>query len=87
MLSFAGSLKVWVWVSPCDMRRGFEGLAALVSEQLKEDLRSGALFVFCNKRRTIHHSQVRVCSSICMIGQVIHVGVGSTGVTFSPYLP
>ena len=34
------------------MRRGFEGLAVLVSEQLKEDLRSGALFVFCNKRRT-----------------------------------
>ncbi|TLD69017.1 IS66 family insertion sequence element accessory protein TnpB [Phragmitibacter flavus] len=52
MLSFTGSLKVWVCVNPCDMRRGFEGLAALVSEQLKEDLRSGALFVFCNKRHT-----------------------------------
>jgi transposase len=52
MLSFTGSLKVWVCVNPCDMRRGFEGLTALVGEQLKEDLRSGALFVFCNKRRT-----------------------------------
>jgi hypothetical protein len=52
MLSFTGSLKVWVCVNPCDMRRGFEGLAALVSEQLKENLRRGALFVFCNKRHT-----------------------------------
>lgn len=52
MLSFAGSLRVFLALEPCDMRKGFEGLTALVSEQLKEDLRSGALFVFTNKCRT-----------------------------------
>jgi transposase len=52
MLSFSGSLKVFVALEPCDLRKGFEGLQALVGEGLKEDLRSGALFVFCNKRRT-----------------------------------
>lgn len=36
----------------CELRKGFEGLQALVNEVLKEDLRSGALFVFCNRRRT-----------------------------------
>jgi transposase len=52
MLSFTGSLRVFLAVEPCDMRKGFEGLNALVSEQLKEDVRSGALFVFTNKRHT-----------------------------------
>jgi transposase len=52
MLSFAGSLKVFLALELCDLRKGFNGLQAVVSEVLQEDLRSGALFVFCNKRRT-----------------------------------
>lgn len=52
MLSFTGSLRVFLCVEPCDMRKGFEGLHALVGERLKEDVRSGALFVFTNKRHT-----------------------------------
>jgi hypothetical protein len=30
MLSFSGSLRVFVAVEACDMRKGFEGLSALV---------------------------------------------------------
>lgn len=52
MLSFTGSLRVFLCVEPRDMRKGFEGLHALVSERLKENVRSGALFVFTNKRHT-----------------------------------
>ena len=52
MLSFTGSLKIYVAVEPCDMRKGYEGLAALVATALQQDLRSGALFVFGNRRRT-----------------------------------
>jgi transposase len=52
MLSFTGSLKVFLAVEPCDMRKGFEGLTALVAQRLTEDLRSGALYVFTNKSRT-----------------------------------
>jgi transposase len=51
MLSFAGSLKIYVAVEPCDMRKSFEGLAAQVTTVLKRDLRSGALFVFSNRPR------------------------------------
>ena len=51
MLSFSGSLKVFVALEPCDMRKGFNGLEALVSDRLKECPRSGALFLFSNKRR------------------------------------
>ena len=52
MLSFTGSLKIYVAVEPCDMRKGFEGLAGLVTTALHQDLKSGALFVFGNRRRT-----------------------------------
>ena len=52
MLSFSGSLKVFVALEPCDMRNGFNGLHALVTERLGEDPRGGALFVFINRRHT-----------------------------------
>jgi transposase len=52
MLSFSGSLKVFVAVEACDMRKGFNGLHALVTERLGEDLKQGALFVFSNRRHT-----------------------------------
>jgi transposase len=52
MLSFPGSLKVFLCLEPCDMRKGFEGLTALVAGRLQEDLRSGALFVFTNRTHT-----------------------------------
>lgn len=52
MLSFTGGLKVFLAVTPCDLRKGFEGLQALVTEHLKEDVRSHALFVFTNSRRS-----------------------------------
>ncbi len=52
MLSFTGSLQVFVALDPIDMRKGFEGLYAAVGEKLKADVRSGALFAFTNKKRT-----------------------------------
>jgi transposase len=52
MLSFPGSVKVFVALGACDMRKGFNGLHAMVTEQLGEDPRQGALFVFINRRHT-----------------------------------
>ena len=52
MISFSGSLRIFLSVEPVDMRAGFERLSNLVGEVLKEDLREGALFVFTNRRHT-----------------------------------
>ena len=52
MLSFTGSLKIYVAVDGCDMRKSFEGLQALAVTALNRDIRDGALFVFSNRRRT-----------------------------------
>lgn len=43
--------RIFVCLEPQDMRRGFDGLALAAQEQLGEDPLSGALFVFCNKRK------------------------------------
>ena len=51
MLSFSGSLRILIALEPCDMRAGFDRLQGLVAEKLKEDVKSGALFVFSNRRR------------------------------------
>ncbi len=53
MLSFTGGLKVFVALEPCDMRAGANTLAGLVGERLQEEPRSGALFVFTNRRRRL----------------------------------
>ena len=52
MLSFSGSLKIFVLVESCDMRKGFNGLYGMVSSNFGEDPKSGALFVFSNRRHT-----------------------------------
>jgi transposase len=52
MLSFSGSLKVFVSLEPCDLRKSFNGLHGLATQRLGEDPRQGALFVFTNRRHT-----------------------------------
>ena len=51
MLSFPGSVRVYLAVEPVDMRKSFDGLFAVASQALGEDPLSGALFVFSNRRR------------------------------------
>jgi transposase len=42
--------RVWLATGHTDMRKGFDGLAVLVQEQLKRDPHSGHLFVFRGRR-------------------------------------
>ena len=56
MLSFSGSLKIFLSVDPVDMRSGFERLSNMVDTVLREDLRQGALFVFTNRK----HNRLKV---------------------------
>jgi transposase len=44
------SVKILVFTEPTDMRKGFDGLGALVSAA-GEDLYSGHLYVFLSRRR------------------------------------
>jgi transposase len=45
-----GTVRVMVATKPVDFRKGAEGLAALVREEMKSDPFSGAVYVFRAKR-------------------------------------
>ena len=51
MIHLPASVRVYLATAPCDMRRSFDGLHALVSAVLRLDAFAGQLFVFANKRR------------------------------------
>lgn len=51
MLSLTGDLKVYLALEPCDMRKSFNGLYAVVSEKLLMEPKRGVLFAFTNRRR------------------------------------
>lgn len=46
MIALPTGVTVWLVAGATDMRKGFDGLAALVQMQLTEDPFSGQLFVF-----------------------------------------
>lgn len=51
MLSISSTTRVFLATAPTDMRKGFDGLFALVENVIQEDPFSGHLFVFRNRRR------------------------------------
>ena len=51
MLTWPPSVKIYLAREPTDMRKGHDGLAALVQGVMCKDLYSGHLFVFLSKRR------------------------------------
>ena len=51
MLTLPPSVRVFLCLTPADMRRSLDGLAAMTREILREDPLSGHLFVYFNRRR------------------------------------
>ena len=51
MLMLPPAVRVFLAVGPADLRRSFDGLAAMTRELIREDPLSGHLFVFSNRRR------------------------------------
>lgn len=50
MIAASAGVKVMVATKPVDFRKGADGLAALVREQLRHDPFAGTIFVFRSKR-------------------------------------
>ena len=50
MLSLPTSLRVFAKTGPTDMRRSFEGLVGIVERELHQQVESGDLFLFFNRR-------------------------------------
>jgi transposase len=51
MIQITPQMRILVAVETVDFRKGIDGLAALCRQALASDPLSGALFVFCSRRR------------------------------------
>jgi transposase len=51
MLSLSINCRYFLYGAPCDMRRSYDGLCAIVNGQANWHLLSGDVFIFINKRR------------------------------------
>ena len=51
MIHLPGSVRVYLCLTPCDMRKSFDSLHALVREHLELDAFAGHLFVFISRGR------------------------------------
>ena len=50
MLSIPAGVRIWLVAGVTDMRKGLEGLSALVQTRLSADVLSGQLFIFRGRR-------------------------------------
>lgn len=53
MLSFGPATRILLHTGVTDMRKSFNGLSALVRNELSADPLSGHVFGFCNRRRNL----------------------------------
>lgn len=53
MLALNASTPIYLYRDPADMRKSYDGLSGLVRAEMDADPLCGALFVFCNRRRTM----------------------------------
>ena len=56
MLSIPPTTRVYAYVKPADMRKSFSGLVGIVEQELGQQVESGGLFLFFNRR----HNSVKV---------------------------
>jgi transposase len=51
VLTLPPSVRIFICTVPADMRRGFDGLAHMAQDIVRQDPLSGHFFVFLNRRR------------------------------------
>lgn len=65
MLSVPAGVRIYLALGPTDMRKGFDGLALLVQEVLRQDPFGGHLFLFRGKRadrvKLLYYDQNGLC--------------------------
>lgn len=51
IVSFSDRFRYFVYSQPCDMRKGYDGLSGLVSNEFKKDPLCGDVFIFLSRQR------------------------------------
>lgn len=74
MLSFPSNMRIFVAIEPCDMRRQFDGLAAMARDKLGGDARSGDVFVFRNRRGDMLKMIFHDTQGLCLVAKRLDRG-------------
>jgi len=86
MMPLPASVRVYLCLTPCDMRRSFDGLHALVRDHLQLDAFAGHLYLFANRRKDLlkilywHHSGFAIWAKRLEAG-VFALPSGASGAT------
>ncbi|HMI85283.1 MAG TPA: IS66 family insertion sequence element accessory protein TnpB [Polyangiaceae bacterium] len=51
MIGVARGVSVFAYAEPCDMRKNFDTLSAIVTETLRRDVLTGDLYLFVSRNR------------------------------------
>ena len=74
MITPSPGMRIWLAARPVDMRKGFDGLAALVQQELARDPFSGALFLFRGKRGDLMKALVWDGQGLCLFAKRLDRG-------------
>lgn len=66
MIGLPAGTRIWLACGVTDMRKGFDGLAAIVQLQLAEDPLSGHVFVVVGRRWAVFVLQTLGARSLCV---------------------
>ena len=74
MITLPRHVRVFALAEPADLRKGFEGLSALVRQRLGRDPLSGDLFLFVNRAR--HRAKVLLWdgTGLCIFSKRLEKG-------------
>lgn len=74
MIGRLGSIEIFAYCKPVDMRKGFEGLSGVVRNEMGRDPLSGSLFIFTNRRRTHAKALLFDGSGLCVYAKRLERG-------------
>lgn len=74
MLGSSRRVAVHAFAGPVDLRKGYDGLSALVTGGLERDPLSGDLFLFVNRRRTMAKVLLWDGTGLCVFSKRLEEG-------------
>ena len=77
MMSLNNHLRIVLVLEPCDMRKSFNGLAALAEQMKPATLKNGGLFLFTNKRRNRFKVLYYDLTGVCILAKRLEAGTFS----------
>lgn len=87
MIGFPSNLSIYLALEPQDLRKSFNGLAALASQLKPNGLEGGSLFAFINKRRNRLKILYYDRTGVCILAKRLEIGTFSWPKAANPKSP